>query len=323
MSNPLISVIVPIYNVEDYLRRCVDSIINQSYKNLEIILVDDGSPDNSPKICDEYIEKDNRIKVVHKKNGGLSDARNAGMEVATGEYVSFIDSDDWIDVDFINSLYNGIKSGADVAECATRLVDNDDNTLSTRGSKEGKISREEALAKLITEDGVYQTVWNKLYKRSQIEELPFAVGKYHEDDFWTWRVFLKMDKLYLCEKPMYNYLQNRSNSIIGSSYSLKKLDGIEARYERMLGLKDIEVAGDLAVIAFVNTLIYSMQSSVKYLSKEDKATALKILMDYKRKVKLTATQYNMMTKKERMWIRLFMLMPRLTAEIRSKTGIGF
>ena len=322
MSNPLISVIVPIYNVEKYLPRCVESIINQEYKNLEIILVNDGSPDSCPQICDEYAKKDNRIKVIHKENGGLSDARNAGMEIATGEYISFIDSDDWVEADFISELYKGIKSGADIAECATRLVDDNDQTLSVRGSKEGKISAKDALIKLILEEGVYQTVWNKLYKRSQIQDTPFAVGKYHEDDFWTWQIFMKIDNLYLCEKPMYNYLQ-RSNSIIGSTYSLKKLDGVQARYERMLGLKGVPVAEDLAVIAFVNILIFSMQCSVKYLNKNDKAIALKRIMDYKKEVNLTATQYNMMGKKERMWIRLFMTMPKITAKIRSAIGIGF
>lgn len=100
--NPLISVIVPIYNVEKYLARCVDSIVNQTYKNLEIILVDDGSPDRCPQMCDDYAEKDRRIKVVHKNNGGLSDARNAGMAVATGEYISFIDGDDYVSDDFLN-----------------------------------------------------------------------------------------------------------------------------------------------------------------------------------------------------------------------------
>lgn len=322
MSNPLISVIVPIYNVEKYLPRCVESIINQEYKNLEIILVNDGSPDSCPQICDEYAKKDNRIKVIHKENGGLSDARNAGMEIATGEYISFIDSDDWVEADFISELYKGIKSGADIAECATRLVDDNDQTLSVRGSKGGKISAKDALIKLILEEGVYQTVWNKLYKRSQIQDIPFAVGKYHEDDFWTWQIFMKTDNLYLCEKPMYNYLQ-RSNSIIGSTYSLKKLDGVQARYERMLGLKGVPVAEDLAVIAFVNILIFSMQCSVKYLNKNDKAIALKRIMDYKKEVNLTATQYNMMGKKERMWIRLFMTMPKITAKIRSAIGIGF
>ena len=114
--NSLISVIVPIYNVEKYLDKCVDSIINQTYKNLEIILVDDGSPDNCPKMCDDYAKKDSRIKVVHKENGGLSDARNAGMKVATGEYVSFIDSDDWIDLETFSI------SMAKIEECNAQIV---------------------------------------------------------------------------------------------------------------------------------------------------------------------------------------------------------
>ena len=115
---PLISVIVPIYNVEKYLDRCVDSIINQTYKNLEIILVDDGSPDNCPQMCDDYAKKDSRIKVVHKENGGLSDARNVGMEVATGEYVSFIDSDDYISLDFYETLLETIvDNDSDIVEC--------------------------------------------------------------------------------------------------------------------------------------------------------------------------------------------------------------
>ena len=115
----LISVIVPIYNVEKYLERCVESIINQTYKNLEIILVDDGSPDNCPQMCDDYAKKDSRIKVVHKKNGGLSDARNAGMKVATGEYVSFIDSDDYISLDFYETLLETIvDNDSDIVECS-------------------------------------------------------------------------------------------------------------------------------------------------------------------------------------------------------------
>ncbi len=116
-----ISVIVPIYKVEEYLHRCIDSIINQTYTNLEIILVDDGSPDNCPMICDEYAKKDSRIRVIHKKNGGLSDARNAGLEIATGEYIGFVDSDDWIHKDMYHILYkNIIEKDADIAECSIK-----------------------------------------------------------------------------------------------------------------------------------------------------------------------------------------------------------
>lgn len=322
IENTLISVIIPIYKVEAYLKRCVDSIINQTYKNLEIILVDDGSPDNCPQICDDYAKQDSRVKVVHKENGGLSDARNAGMAVATGEYISFIDSDDWIDKTFISTLYDGIQSGADIAECATRLFDDDDNTLSVRGSQEGIIGRKDALVKLILEKGVYQTVCDKLYKRSKIQDIPFVVGKYHEDDFWTWQVFMKMEKLYLCEKPLYNYLQ-RNNSIIGSSYSLKRLDGVQARYERMEGLKEFPEVGDFAAISFANILIYNLQNAIKYLDKKDKQIAVKRISEYKSKLKLTSTQYSLMGSKEKLWIRMFMLMPKTTVRVRNIIGIGY
>ena len=120
-NNSLISVIVPIYNVEKYLDKCVESIVTQTYKNLEIILVDDGSPDRCPEICDKWAEKDERIKVIHKKNGGLSDARNEGYAVSSGEYISFIDSDDYIDREFYAILSNALDNGTDIAECATRL----------------------------------------------------------------------------------------------------------------------------------------------------------------------------------------------------------
>ena len=122
-SNPLISVIVPVYKVENYLDKCIDSIVNQTYNNLEIILVNDGSPDNCPQICDEWKEKDNRIKVIHKENGGVSSARNKGLEIATGSYIAFIDSDDWVEENYISSLYDAIVSNdAQVALCSYNRV---------------------------------------------------------------------------------------------------------------------------------------------------------------------------------------------------------
>ncbi len=322
MSLPLISVIVPIYNVEEYLPKCVDSIINQSYKNLEIILVDDGSPDNSPQICDEYAQKDSRIKVIHKENGGLSDARNVGLKASNGEYVSFIDSDDWINADFISELYKGIESGVDIAECATRLFDGEDRTIRVRGAEEGKISKSEALIKLITEEGVYPTVWDKLYKKSIIADIPFAEGKYHEDDFWTWQVLKKANGLYCSEKPMYNYLQ-RNTSITGSDYSLKRLDGVQARYERMIGLSDILEVKSLAKIAFANTLIYNLQAASKFLKGEQKKQAKKQIMHYKKDLKLTKEDYKSTSGKPKAWLKLFMAMPHTTVAIRNVFGIGY
>ena len=164
---PLISVIVPIYNVEKYLDRCVDSIINQTYKNLEIILVDDGSPDNCPQMCDDYAKKDSRIKVVHKENGGLSDARNVGMEVATGEYVSFIDSDDYISLDFYETLLETIvDNDSDIVECGV-VKFYEDNSFD-KYSDDLKVTNYDTvdgLEGLINENPFKQHVWNKLYNQ--------------------------------------------------------------------------------------------------------------------------------------------------------------
>ena len=162
----LISVIVPVYNVEKYLDKCIQSIVDQTYTNLEIILVDDGSPDNSGAICDEWAEKDNRIKVIHKANGGLSDARNAGLDIATGEYIAFVDSDDYIELDFYDKLYNVIKAtNCDISICNLRKV-YENNNVSVNNCDTFEIteySTTEAMSALI-DDKIRQVVWNKLYK---------------------------------------------------------------------------------------------------------------------------------------------------------------
>ena len=187
----LISVIVPIYKVEAYLDKCVQSIVNQSYRNLEIILVNDGSPDNCGAMCEAWAAKDGRIKVIHKENGGLSDARNAGLAIATGELISFIDSDDWIEPEFLQTLYDAlVAQNAQIAECAIHLVDEEGKILRSRGpAKCESIGKIEALRRLVMEDGVYQTVWNKLYRRQVIAGILFEKGKYNEDDFWPYQIF--------------------------------------------------------------------------------------------------------------------------------------
>ena len=229
-----ISVIVPIYNVEDYLHRCVDSIINQTYTNLEIILVDDGSPDNCLKICDEYAKKDSRIKVVHKKNGGLSDARNAGLEIATGEYIGFVDSDDYISLYFYEKLMNVIKvSGSDIVECGVKKFTENNEINDVENSKlDFKIfNKFEAMQNLIMNKILSVTVWNKLYKKDVIDKLRFKVGKTNEDNFFTYLAFDNANKISKLDDELYYYLQ-RENSIMGESYKLNRLDEIEAKYER-------------------------------------------------------------------------------------------
>ena len=229
--NSLISVIVPIYNVEDYLDRCVESIINQTYKNLEIILVDDGSPDNCPQMCDDYAKKDSRIKVVHKENGGLSDARNAGMEVATGEYISFVDSDDWIDLETFS------LSMAKIKECNAQIVAfniinvSDKPFIPNLSNKYEVVDSQTAIENTIDDINIKTVVWNKIYKRSVLQGLKFRKDKINEDEFFTFYALSKAKKIVYLYRQCYYYYQ-RSNSIMGT-YSLKRLDMLDGVKERM------------------------------------------------------------------------------------------
>lgn len=232
----LISVIVPIYNVEKYLTKCIESIINQTYENLEIILVDDGSPDNCPIICDEYAKRDSRVKVIHKKNGGLSDARNTGLDIATGEYIMFIDSDDFVEIDMMESMMNNmIDNNVDLVVCNIKYIY--DNSEKVKYNQKNKVlDKYEAMQEYI-KDGIVQAVaWNKLYKRNLINDMRYKVGKINEDEFFTYKIVDRTNKIYYNSKPFYNYVQ-RNTSIMGT-YSIKRLDTVEASYERLNFIKE-------------------------------------------------------------------------------------
>ena len=317
---PLISVIVPVYKVEPYLDRCIESIVNQTYRNLEIILVDDGSPDNCPKMCDTWAEKDPRIKVIHKENGGLSDARNAGMAAATGELFSFIDSDDSVLPDFIESLYDAmVRTGADAAECAADYVDESGNLLRQRKAAEtDEMSSPEALRRLILEDGIYQTVWNKLYRREVC--VPFEKGRLHEDEFFTWKVFEQIGKLAVVQKPMYHYLQ-RSGSIIGTTYSIRRLDGLQARFERMQAMQKYDELAALTRRQFTLDCMWHYQSVKTHLTGQEQDDALMQVRGYMKQC--PAVPIGMLNGKlmHRVWYAMFRLMPDVTVWVREKIGI--
>lgn len=244
-DNPLISVIIPIYKVEKYLKKCVDSVLGQSYKNLEIILVDDGSPDSCPKICDEYSIMDDRIKVIHKKNGGLSDARNAGLDASIGEYIVFVDSDDFIDSKMIESLFEAaVDSDADLVICDYSFVDETGMIQKNYPSlKEEIIDSQTALNYIYQSSGVrYIVAWNKLYKRYIFDDLRFDVGKIHEDEFIIHKVLLKSKRIKVLSDSYYYYL-SRSDSIMGKGYSVKSLDYIEALFDRYLYFDEHKMDG--------------------------------------------------------------------------------
>ena len=236
----LISVIVPVYKVEKYLRKCVDSILVQTYKNLEIILVDDGSPDNCGKICDEYAAKDSRIKVIHQQNGGLSAARNAGLDIATGEYIGFVDSDDYIAPDMYEKLYEALKkAGADLAVCNFIYVDSGGNDLKYYPPYPSKIYKGKDIMRLFAESDCvcFVTTVNRLYKKQLFFNLRFEIGKTNEDEFIAHKIFCQCNTVVFIENTFYYYLK-REDSIMGSPVTIKRADGVEAIYNRLQYLKE-------------------------------------------------------------------------------------
>lgn len=321
----LISVIVPIYNVEKYLQRCVDSIINQTYRNLEIILVDDGSLDNCPKMCDDYAEKDSRIKVVHKENGGLSDARNVGMEVATGEYVSFIDSDDYISLDFYETLLETIvDNDSDIVECGVvKFYENEKFDKYNDDLKVTNYDTVDALDGLISESPFKQHVWNKLYKSSVALDIPYAVGKLNEDEFWTYQIFGKAKKVTRIYKTMYYYFQ-RGSSIMGKGYNIKRLDALEGKMNRQAYIeKNFPTLTTKAKVDLYGSCMFAYQSVLKFMSGNDKKKAGKIIKDYKNRCKLTDNEINSITDSSKKYYKLAKLNFYLCCKIKAILNIGF
>lgn len=224
-TNPLISLVLPVYNVEKYLDRCMESVVNQTYENLEIIMVDDGATDQSGKICDEWAKKDKRIIVIHKENGGLSDARNVGTEHARGEYISYIDSDDTVEVDYVEYLYYLIKKfHTPMSLCTHNIVFNEGKRIKPLGNgEEVVLTDKEALESMLYHGQVDTSAWAKLYHRSLLSDIKYPKGKLFEDIGTTYKLFIKAEKIACGFKSKYNYFV-RSNSIVTGSFSPRKLD---------------------------------------------------------------------------------------------------
>lgn len=244
----MISVIIPVYNVAQYLSQCVESLFSQSFKELEIILVDDGSTDDCSDLCDEYERKDVRIKVIHKKNGGLSDARNAGMRIAKGEWIYFVDSDDWVAQDAIQKLYQfAVENHCDVVQGGLYYAYHDYLLCRKASKKEQKrtlLKRHDAMRELIINDRVKNFAWGKLYKADLIKDLFFPVGKYFEDSFWQHLVLDRVERYGIVDEPLYYYRQrkdsisgissNRLNDLLGGNR--ERLNFIREKYPELLPL---------------------------------------------------------------------------------------
>ncbi len=210
----LISIIVPVYNVERYLERCIESLINQTYKNIEIILVDDGSPDNCGAICDKYARCDNRVKVLHQRNQGLSCARNSGLKIAAGEYICFIDSDDYVSEKYCEVLHNLLEStNYDYSVCGAHRFADGSEPCPKNVSIHGTFSNIEFLELQLTKKSEFG-VWNKMYRKRSLLDLTFAEGKVHEDVIWSADLAKKCHNGVICTREDLYYYRQRENGIV-------------------------------------------------------------------------------------------------------------
>lgn len=316
----LISVIVPVYRVEAYLDRCVRSILEQTYTNLEIILVDDGSPDRCPQMCDAWARQDQRIRVIHKANGGLSDARNAGMASATGKYIAFVDSDDWIEADMYRMLYDKMMEyDSDISACGVEMVF-EDGSAAQKLTQNGScvLEAQEAMQAVIEESWIQAPVWYKLYKAELIGSIPFPVGKYHEDVFWTYQAVGKAKRVVVFDQIGYHYTQ-RSGSIMGTGYSLKRLDALEAKMQRIQFVQahypDMvrDAKTDLSFFC-----LWSEQKVLRSLSGCERQSGLSKIEEVWKQLYDAKPR----TMKECFWLKLGRISLRYTAKLRNVLHIG-
>lgn len=324
MEQQKISVIVPVYKVEAYLDKCISSIVNQTYKNLEIILVDDGSPDRCGAMCDAWAEQDSRIRVIHKENGGPSDSRNAAMAVATGELMGFVDSDDTIHPDMYRLLYESmVENDSDISACGVEMVW-EDGTPSRFLTKSGccVLDQEEAMRALLEESWLKQPVWYKLYKTGRIRDLSFPVGKYHEDVFWTYQAVARARRVSAFDTVGYYYRQ-RCGSIMGETYSLKRLDAVEAAAQRCKWIEtQLPSLSALAQRQLIAVCMYHSQQLLRSTDLTLRGAALHRLFTLAQQ---TGTQWKTdpeLSAKQRLWLSLYLRHPRFVCQIRNYLHIG-
>ena len=267
----MISVIVPIYNVSEYLPKCIESIINSTYKNLEIILVDDGSTDASSVICDDYAKMDSRIKVIHKKNGGLSDARNKGIDIANGEYISFVDSDDYIDDNLYEYTIKEFDENIDIIVFG-RYIEYETKTDISVPQKNYITTGKNALIDLANFKGFDMAVWDKIYKKSIIGNLRFPFGKQNEDYYLTYKLLDNAENVKFIQKPFYHYVQRQNSISRGKNICFDAVDGSieEVNYIRQKYPDLIEVALTNQFFAYVCIYNVAIKQKIKVTSEQRK-----------------------------------------------------
>ena len=317
----LVSIIVPVYNVEKWLERCIQSLVDQTYRTLEIILIDDGSTDSSSMICDRWAEKDRRIIVVHKENGGLSSARNLGIDLAHGQYIGFVDSDDWVNSRFIEILHQlMVNYQCDLAECGSCETWGEVHPTSYEAAAEVHTKRE-AMEAHLKDTRFTCVIWNKLYKR-EIITARFPEGKLHEDLFWTYQIIDQCSTLVHTAVPLY-YHFHRSDSITGNTYTLSRIaDLLEGGFMRcqFVTKKYPELADMVRIKYYLQSQWFVQYIKLRKIDHGEaciseilaRIHSLGIKWLYKSSASL----------KEKLWIYLFYFCPTFTCAFRNTLKIG-
>lgn len=316
---PLISVIVPVYKVEAYLDKCISSIVEQTYKNLEIILVDDGSPDNCPAMCDAWAEKDGRIKVIHQKNAGGGAARNAALDIAQGDLIAFADSDDYLAPDMYMHLFELLAQGADIAECGYISVWDDGAVFRCEEANVKKYTAREAMAEHIQDRLFRQLIWNKLYYKKIIGEIRFPAGKKIDDEFFTYQVIGNANCLIHSDQICYAYRQQK-DSVMHSMSPQKRLQAVEAKVQRQIYIENR--FPDLSACSLKNlwfTCLYQGQLALRDLDAASAEKTIAYLCEVLAVHPCTIRGYSF---KEKIWLSLARHNLKVACCLRNMLKIG-
>lgn len=323
MKNTLISIVVPIYNVEKYLDKCINSLIKQTYAYIEIILVDDGSIDNCPAICDKWKEKDSRIIVIHKENGGLSDARNTGIEIAKGTYICFIDSDDYVDETYVEKLYNAIEdNNVNISQCGIDYINDEHKTIKSIGyDRNCLLSGRKIIEDSCNEHYIEnEVVWNRLYKTSLFETIKFPKGKLHEDEYTTYKLLYNENNIAIVPENLYKYRQS-NNSIMRSKYSLKKFNDFKEAYNEKINY--FKERNDIVVYDMVIRSYLSNLSNIYIKIERDIQNSKQILRqiknEYKKYYKYTIRSSNISIK-NKVKVTFFFVSPKIYTILKNIQG---
>jgi len=314
-----ISIIVPVYKAEAYLDKCIESIVSQTYENLEIILVDDGSPDRSGEICDAWAKKDSRIRVVHQENAGGAAARNAALDMARGAWIGFVDSDDYLAPDMYAHLAALLDMGADVAECGYVEAYGDTAEFACGKRMARFFSPSEAMAEHLRDRRFRQLIWNKLYRAETIGRIRFSEGKQIDDEFFTYRVLGNAGKLIWSDKICYAYRQ-QPNSVMHSIDSARRLQAVEAKQQRHAYIRDR--FPELAALAAKDlwfTCLYQGQLVLREMEQSRAEDALNYLRSV---LGGCPMEWKDTTCKEKIWLTLAKISFRGTCRLRNWLKIG-